>query len=232
MKPYTYFLINVGCLLIPFIASFYPKRSFYKVWKPFFLANLVIAILFLIWDYFFTKYGIWGFTPEYLTGIYIANLPIEEILFFICIPYACIFTYYILKFLVIRNPISKIQKSITVGMVIFSLFTGIIAVGRWYTSLTAFLTAGYLLFLLIRKKDLAYYYLTYVFVLPFFFLSNGLLTGSFLDKPIVWYNDLENLGIRIFTIPVEDIFYGFLLVSMNISLFDYLRKEYFSSSID
>jgi len=226
MKPYTYFLINAGCLLIPFIASFYPKRTFYKEWKPFFIANIIVALFFLVWDYFFTEYAFWGFNPDYLSGLYIANLPIEEILFFICIPYACVFTYFIMKYLVHNNPFSGFQKSITIFLMLFLFLIGILSFGKWYTSFTALLTAGYLLFLWLRKVDMAYIYLSYFIVLPFFFLSNGLLTGSFLDEPVVWYNNDENLGIRLFTIPVEDLFYGFLLVIMNIDLYEYLKKQF------
>jgi lycopene cyclase domain-containing protein len=54
-------------------------------------------------------------------------------------------------------------------------------------------------------------------MLPFL-MVNGVLTGSLIDAPIVWYNDAENLGIRIFTIPVEDVFYGMGLVLLNILL--------------
>ena len=34
---------------------------------------------FIIWDSYFTKIGVWGFTPEYLTGFGLFGLPIEEI---------------------------------------------------------------------------------------------------------------------------------------------------------
>ena len=42
MKPYTYLFVNLACIGIPFIASFYPKHAFYKDWKPFFKANILL----------------------------------------------------------------------------------------------------------------------------------------------------------------------------------------------
>ena len=52
---------------------------------------------------------------------------------------------------------------------------------------------------------------SYTFILIPFFIINGILTGSFIVDQIVWYNNDHNMGIRIGTIPFEDIFYGMTL---------------------
>ncbi|MCX8474030.1 MAG: lycopene cyclase domain-containing protein, partial [Sediminibacterium sp.] len=62
-----------------------------------------------------------------------------------------------------------------------------------------------------------------VLLIPFF-IVNGILTGSGLESPIVWYNNAENLAIRLRTIPVEDIFYGLELILLNIYFFEILKK--------
>src|SRR5436190_537311 len=92
-----YLLIDILVILIPFIFSFHPKIRFVKEWKFFIPALLITAAIFIAGDYYFTYKGIWGFNKKYISGISILNLPIEEILFFICIPYACVFTYYVIN---------------------------------------------------------------------------------------------------------------------------------------
>ena len=56
-------------------------------------------------------------------------------------------------------------------------------------------------------------------IIPFL-IVNGFLTAI----PVVLYNDAENLGVRIYSIPFEDTFYGMLLVLMNIVLYEKLRS--------
>jgi len=41
-----------------------------------------------------------------------------------------------------------------------------------------------------------------------FFAVNGVLTAL----PIVWYNNSENLNVRLGSVPVEDAFYSLLLL--------------------
>lgn len=225
MKSYIYLLIDLGCLLVPFLASFYSKRPFYKDWKSFFIANISVSIPFLVWDIVFTENKIWGFNAEYLTGITVINLPLEEVLFFVCIPYASVFTYFSLRYLVQNNFLEKLSNYIWFLFALVSLFFVIFGYDLSYTFWTGILTFMYLLVVKYLKIEMSYVYLTYLLIIPFFIMSNGLLTGSLLDAPIVWYNNEENLGIRIFTIPVEDSLYAFLLIAPTVNLFERFSRK-------
>jgi lycopene cyclase domain-containing protein len=101
---------------------------------------------------------------------------------------------------------------------------------KLYTFWTALLAAVFLathLFLL-KRHYWSRLLFAYIVVLVPFFIVNGLLTGTGLKEPVVWYNNQENLGIRMLTIPVEDTIYGFLLVGLNITLYEYFQALFSS----
>lgn len=220
---YIYILINFFSILIPFIYSFDKRLNFHRTWFAFWPAVLITGAAFILWDVYFTKWGVWGFDPRYLIGIDIVNLPLEEWLFFICIPYACVFTYFCLKILVKKDYLGPYAKWISGVLSGILLILGVANIDQIYTSVTFISTAIFLiLHLTIFKSDyLGRFYLSYLIVfLGPFLIVNGILTGSFIEDQVVWYNNAENFSIRVFTIPIEDFIYGLLLILMNVTIYE------------
>ena len=109
-----YLLLNLGSISIPLLYSFEKKMRFIKHWKAVFLSLILVSIVFLIWDAIFTANGVWGFNADYHLNILLFGMPIDEWMFFICIPYASIFIHYSLEYFKPNLLISeKITKFIT-----------------------------------------------------------------------------------------------------------------------
>jgi lycopene cyclase domain-containing protein len=227
MDNWLYVFINLGAISIPFLAGFDKRLQFYKEWKFLFPAFLLTMLVFIPWDMLKTYLGVWGFNPRYLLGYYIGNLPIEEWMFFVAIPYACLFTYHSLNYLVKKDYLGKYAHRLTLLLAIFFLIAGILNTGRLYTTVTFISTGSFLLYhrFFMRADYMGRFYLMYFVTLIPFFIVNGLLTGSFIPEEVVFYDDTQNLGIRLGTIPVEDMVYGLLMLLMNVTWFEYFKKR-------
>lgn len=218
---HAYLLINFFTILIPFALSFHPKIRFHKTWRAFFQAAALAAIFFIAWDIWFTHMGVWGFNERYLIGVDIVNLPLEEFLFFLCIPYACVFSFRCLD-LYLEEPLSGRSVDVVTGaLIVILLITALLFHRQIYTLIT-FATLAALLILarfILRIEWLGTFYVAYALLLIPFFLVNGTLTGMVLEEPVVWYNEEEIIGIRLGMIPLEDLFYGMELILLNVLIY-------------
>ena len=221
-----YIVLNIASFIVPFVYSFEKKMRFIKWWKSVFLSIFIVAFFFLVWDVFFTKMGVWGFNPEYHVNFTILGLPLEEILFFICIPYASIFTHYAVGYFYPNLQLSKkVTNYITIILFLISAIVLIFNTDKWYTFINLLVFAGLLVYAFITNNAiLQKFYITFLVILIPFFIVNGILTGSFIHDEVVWYNDNENLGIRLFTIPIEDAFYAFSMLFANLILIEKFKK--------
>jgi len=214
---FTYILVLFFTVIICFIASFDKRLQFNKHFGAFLKASVLVAIPFIAWDVWFTAKGVWWFNIDYTMGLNIAGLPLEEWLFFIFIPFSCIFTYYSIDKFFKMEWLSGFNNLIVFVTVILCTVTALLYYDKIYTlitSLSAILTVVYLHF--IAKADwISKASLVFTILMLGFLPVNGILTGTGLDTPIVNYNPDDFLGIRILTIPIEDSVYGytqFLLV--------------------
>lgn len=225
-QNFTYLLLMLGSLAVPLIFSFEKQVRFYTQLKYLFPAILFSGAIFIMWDLRFEELGIWRFNAEYVTGIYILNLPVEEWLFFLVIPYFGVFIYEVLKvkFSWFEKP--NIFLAISLVLLVAFALLAYFARQRLYTFFTFFLLTIYFGYTVFRNRFKPHYtkfYLTWVVMLVPFLIVNGILTAL----PVVEYNDVHTLGIRFLTIPVEDFFYFFLLLLMNLTIYEYIKKQRF-----
>ena len=233
MNQYLYLLLNLGSLSIPLFYSIFEKKfHFIQYFKQALISIVLVAIPFLIWDGFFTANGVWGFNDVYFLGAKIFGMPIEEWLFFLCIPYACLFTHEVLKYLFPKFKLSKkITFIISLLLVLVSIIILIFNFGKLYTTIN-FIFFLALLFFGIKYKlsTLQEYFPSFLVILiPFFNCKWNFNRYSFIDEPVVWYNDDENIGFRLFTIPIEDVFYAFNLLFSIQLIFNVLKNKKYES---
>ena len=170
----------------------------------------------------------WGFNPDYVTGVSWLGLPIEEILFFICIPYACLFTYFALNHLIEKDYLRMHHELITSALVVMLLIVGIYNIDKMYTAVAMLSTGLFLAFSLLklRMRFMGRFYFAFGVLLIPFLIVNGTLTGIFTNEPVVWYNDAETLGLRLGTIPVEDFVYAMLMLLVPITIWEKMEHGY------
>ena len=222
-----YLWINLLSIIVPFLAGFDNRLRFQNQWKYLFPAMIATMVVFIPWDIFKTMLGVWGFNPRYLIGIYFFNLPLEEIIFFIAIPYACLFTYYALNYLIKKDYLASYSNAISVSLIFVLILVALFNTDKLYTVVTFAATSIFLAMhlLFIKGNYMGRFYFTYLIILIPFFIVNGALTGLFTPEPVVWYDDSQNLGIRLGTIPIEDSVYGLLLLLMNTTIYEALHRR-------
>jgi len=225
-----YLWLDLGSLALPLIFSFHPKIKFYKLWPSVLPGILAMAMVFIPWDIYFTANGFWGFNPDYLTGIEWFGLPMEEWLFFFCIPYACLFTHHVLSSWIQWWPLNQKRTNWVYVLLVTALVIGLwYGFEQWYTA-SAFLYALLILGLTqnTAPQILPSFFMSYVVILVPFFIVNGVLTGTGLSEAVVWYNDTQNFGVRLGTIPLEDTVYN-LGMLLTVALVGHHIQKRFSA---
>jgi lycopene cyclase domain-containing protein len=218
----TYLLIDLSTLAFPLAFSRSHRFGFGRRWTLAWWAVALSAIPFIAWDMLFTHLGVWSFNPEFILGVHAANLPLEEILFFFAIPFACLFIYQCLR-KNLRFKASPRTAGISWGLLgLLLLSMAVLHADKIYTVSVCVLGALASLALALSRPDYSGALMAAIAAqyVPFL-LVNGLLT--FL--PVVSYRDTAIMGWHIGSIPIEDAIYSFVMLAGPVALFEFLSSR-------
>jgi len=233
MIELNYLIIDFLIIIFPLIFSFKWKFKYYSYFKPLAASIAIVGISYIIWDIIVTYRGDWSFNYDYLIGIEIFGLPIEEISFFIVVPFACIFIYENLVYFV-KDKKVFFSKWFYLTIAAIFIILGLIFNKQDYTILAMFSCALFFilaptLFPDVLKSRLFWFYIVLSFI-PFI-IFNYLLTSI----PVVMYNSNAIWGTkeawngRFITIPFEDFFYNFSMLAFYFLVYVYFKNRWTST---
>ena len=229
-STWTYFLLLGLSILYPLAQSFEKRVFMYRKMKFIFPGIILTAIPFIIWDVFFTKAGVWGFNHNYTKDFYLLGLPVEEWLFFLIIPYCIFFLHEVLRFFVKKFYFPRVARYVIWVLLIGNAIALPFVWGKTYTfTAIAFVLPFLALQLLLKtwKTWFSGFLLTYLVSFIPFIIVNGYLTRI----PVVWYDNAENLALRITTIPVEDFIYLLGMLLPAFTIYQWLLHRYGSEKL-
>lgn len=224
-KEHYAILLGIS-ILFPFALSFDKNVHFWKKWSALGKATVLVGTFYVVWDNIFTRQGVWGFNTKYHTGAKVGSLPWEEITFFIIIPYCCLFIYECLNFYM-RDIRLRLESWMTGILTSLFLLVGIWYLDHLYTSIAFFFAAGMTIFHFkyFSSIERIRFYRAWLICLIPFFLINGSLTGGFTSAPVVLYSSTEYIGVRLYTVPLDDAVYLYAYLMWLIILFNFFRKK-------
>lgn len=228
MNPaFHYLLLDILYLAIPLSLSFSGKAPFFRKWKYLGISTLVTGIIFFSWDVVFTSMGIWEFNPDRLAGPFILNVPLEQALFYICMPYAAVFVYHTLTHAIERDYIYFHHELISSGLSVIFMVLGIFHMDKAFTG-TVFVISGIFLafqMIVLKPRYMSRFYFATPLILLLLIPHALLITGQFSIQLVVWHDIRETMGIRLGTAPVEVLLFGWLIVLVNVTGYEWLRMR-------
>lgn len=188
-------------------------------------AIIFSSAIFILFNKRLLETGIVEFNPNYLIGKNLFNLPVEEWLFLLVISFFSFSVY-----LLVADRFANFEKhkpfvAISAVLLVFLGFEAWTSREKLVPFFIFFLLViyfGYTLFRNRFKIHLAKFFISYLIVAIPFLAIKAILNSL----PVVTYNNEYILGLRLFNMPIEEFAYLFLLMLINITIFEYLRDNH------
>ncbi len=208
-----YLLLDLLVLAGPLALSFDRKVHFYTRWPAVFAAIVIVGAVYVAWDTWFAARGHWTFNPAHVGRVRFLGLPLEEILFFVTVPYACLFVYE-----VVRAYAPEVVLSVSWPLLAAAAAAFVAAAAVWrrqtYTAVAMLSCAAFVPIAALTDQALigsGHFWLAIAITYVPFMIANGVLTAL----PVVIYSPGAIWGVRVTTIPLEDFFYNFSMLAFE-----------------
>jgi lycopene cyclase domain-containing protein len=216
-----YLWLDVLVVAFPVALSFDRKVRFIRRWPAALAAAAMVAVPYLAWDSMMSARAAWSFADQWAGTARLLWLPPGEFAFFLAVPFACLFVYEVVRAYVPEKTAAASRWPWAALAAVFAS-AAVAARGRLYTATV--LAAAALFFAVAAAAapgvlaSRSFWLSILVSYIPFL-VANGILTGL----PVVTYSPGAILGLRVFSIPVEDFLYSFTLLGFNLLAYHAVR---------
>jgi len=221
----TYLWIDLAILFIPLLFSFEKRVRFCRYYLPLFVSIFFVSTIYIFWDMAAAARGDWAFNAQHILGVQVLGLPIEEILFFVVVPYSCLFTYEVISHFAYEKT-WRIPVHLWGILPIFFILLSVPFKAQAYTStvllFSALITVS-ALFLTPHLLNSRRYWIFIMITTGLFLVFNTVLTSI----PVVIYDPQAFSQIRVFTIPLEDFFYSWSMLTFYLVVYTFLKSRIF-----
>ena len=220
---YTFLLLNLVLVLIPFVLALDKKVFIGEHLRNMIFSSLIVTVFFSEIAVSLTKLKAWSFNFSYLTGISYREVPLDIYLFIFAFSFAGLGIYNYLNYKFPKNHLQKYSLTVShllMGVCIAMLF---FAYEKWYTAITF----ASLLLLLIGVE----YINTYRFMYKFYRAFVVLLIPFFgcywmiCNLPIIQFEQKENVNFDLAKIPFESYFFTLAMFLFSVYLLEVFKNR-------
>lgn len=221
-----YLLIDLAALIIALFFSFRPRASFRKEWKWLLPSIGVVAIPTLLVNAQLIRIGAWGYNQDHILGQFVYLLPIEEILYYLCVPYLAMLGYYFCRYYFPGTQLKYSGRIIAGVSAALCLIIAAAYLDHLFTLISFLGVSIFLAFCFLRRPFwLGHLIISFSVFSIAFILYNSTLGELNLIFPIFKYEAAETMDVFVNNMPIECLPYSLLVFGSIISIYERFRGK-------
>jgi lycopene cyclase domain-containing protein len=93
VSHWHYLMVMAGCVLVTLPLELVLGARVWRRPRALLAALAPVVLVFVVWDLWGIYRGSWFYADEFITGLHLGPMPIEELVFFVVVPICGVLTY-------------------------------------------------------------------------------------------------------------------------------------------